>query len=206
MKPFIILIPSITDWIIAIGTLITAGTIVGLIWTVLLQKKQLLVSNFEVITNYIGSEKTRYARRIMIKHYESPISNNFFQGFPIESEIDNARTNNEFDDYNEWGKYIGAIYSRVSFLLLQDKGLKEKFIEHHGYTIGIMWIMYKPFMQMWETHDAIKKYKDFKEIGEFCYCNEKPDIDKFLEKKKEHNKNRTVFEWFTEKRKSPLEW
>ena len=63
------MIPSITDWIIAIGTLITAGTIVGLIWTVLLQKKQLLVSNFEVITRKLqrhsNEEKIEEKKKIL---------------------------------------------------------------------------------------------------------------------------------------------
>ena len=190
---------SFIDLITAIGSIATAITVVFLWKSFDSQKKQLLVSNYDVLTDYIGSEKTRYARRILTKHYESPISKTFFEKFPLE-------TNQEFDEYNEWGKYIGAIYSRVSFLLSQDKELKAKFIEHHGYTLGIMWIMYKPFMEMWEKHDAIKEYKEFKKMGTFCYEKEEELIKKFLVKKIEQNQKRIQFEWFIEKRKSPLEW
>jgi hypothetical protein len=192
--------PSTTDWIIAIATVITAGSVLVLFWTVYTQKKQLLVSNFEILTNYIGSEKTRYARRIMIKHYESPISKQFFEKFPKGEAL------GEFDDYNEWGKYIGAIYSRVSFLIQQDKELQEKFMTHHGYTMGIMWITYKPFMEMWEAVDKIKEYSEFRKIGDLCYYTWKDKIDIFLQQKKEQNVHRTKFEWLVENPKSPIMW
>jgi hypothetical protein len=67
------------NWIIAGGSIATAITVGVLAWSVINQRKQLLVSNFEVITSYIGSEKTRYARRILITHYGSKIDKEFFE-------------------------------------------------------------------------------------------------------------------------------
>ncbi|MCH7560142.1 MAG: hypothetical protein IIC67_02025 [Thaumarchaeota archaeon] len=123
-----------------------------------------------------------------------------FKKFPNEEK------SQEFDEYNEWAKYIGSIYNRVSFLLQQDKRLQDKIIEYHGFTTGIMWIMFKPFMEMWQDEDKIKAYSEFKKIGNLCSCEWKGDITKFLSEKVEQNSKKTKFEWFLEKRKSPLEW
>lgn len=190
---------SFVNWIIAGGSIATAFTVGILAWSVLNQRKQLLVSNFEVITNYIGSEKTRYARRILMKHYDSEISKEFFKKFSKE-------TSQEFDEYNEWVKYIGSIYNRVGFLLQQDKKLRNKIIDYHGFTIGIMWIMFKPFMEMWQEEDKIKEYSEFKEIGDLCFCEWKDDVKKFLAKKSEQNSQKDKFEWLFTDRKSPIEW
>ena len=191
---------TVIDWVIAIGTFVTIGMVIVLVWSVQKQKKQLLVSNFEVISDFIGADKTRYARRILLNHYESVVSNEFFEKFP------KGETNKDFDDYNEWAKLVGSIYNRVGFLLKQDNEIKEKIITYHGFTIGIMWIMFKRFMKMWQEHDKLKEYTELQEIGDLCYCEWKDRINKFLENKKEQNKNKKQFDWFIEKRKSPLEW
>jgi len=176
--------PSITDWITALGTFATTTTVVILIWTVSTQKKQLLVSNFEVITNYTGDLLTRQNRGILYKIYDSPIMKKLLQQYP------NIEDDKELTKLSESLKQISAMYERVGFLVSEDRNLEIKYLEYHGFTTALMWKIFEPFDNVINEKDKSKGYTFFRRLGEKSYHRWKTSVDDYLREKSIRNKER----------------
>lgn len=195
----------IFEIITAIGSVATA-VMVGILWKSFNNQKQqtkhlgnqVLVSNFSTLTNYTGNEKTRMARRVLYNNYKSKFVDSVLEHYP--------KLTDDEDLMNEWAKYVGAIYNRVGFLLQQDKKLKDKIIEYHGFTIGLIWKIFEPFNRIWIEKDNSKPYNEFSCLGSVCYFKWKELIDTNLEEKKKRNQNNDKLQISKEIIKSPLKW
>ena len=178
-----------TNTIIAFVSISAAiVTAIFLIISFMKQKQQLLVNNFIAITEYIGNDKTRTSRRVLYKAYGSKIIKKLVSKYP---DIDDDE---KLTKLNEAYKQIGAMYERVGFLVLQNKELKEKIIEHHGFTMGIMWKIFEQMNKVYKEKEKAKGYTDFARIGDKSYCEWKDKINPFLENKKIQNENRETID------------
>lgn len=184
-----------SDQLTAIGSIATAvvaGIIGFTLWILRKQsghlEKQVLVSNFTSLTDYIGNEITRKNRQVLYRYYESPLLAELIEKY---DDIDDK---SDLKQINESFKQIGAMYERVGFLLQQDKDLEEKFIKHHGFSMGIMWRIFQKMNDVYKQKDKAKGYTDFEWVGEKSYKQWKKQIDEFLEVKKNQNSKREKFE------------
>ena len=146
-------------------------------------EKQILVSNFSIITNYTGDRETRKNRRILYKYYSSPLMKKLLEDYP-------NHVGKELNILNESLKQIGAMYERVGFLLEENPKLKPKFIEYHGFTMGVMWKFFEKLNDLNIVKDKSKGYTYFERIGSDSYSKWEPKIKQFLEEKQNQNKNR----------------
>ena len=176
-------------WIIvsAIATMIMAFvigiTIIFHVMTVNTLKSQTFVANFSVITNYTGDTETRKNRRVLYKYYRSQLMTQLLEAYPnFKGE--------ELTLLNESLKQIGAMYERVGFLLQENKELKWKFIEYHGFTMGIMWKIFEPLNTKNIDKEKSKGYSYFQKIGTESYSRWQGKIDEFLTEKQRDNENR----------------
>ena len=176
-------------WIIvsAIATMIMAFvigiTIIFHVMTVNTLKSQTFVANFSVITNYTGDTETRKNRRVLYKYYRSQLMTQLLEVYP------NFK-GKELIFLNESLKQIGAMYERVGFLLQENKELKWKFIEYHGFTMGIMWKIFEPLNIKNIDKEKAKGYSYFKKVGTESYARWHGKIDEFLTVKQRDNENR----------------
>lgn len=174
----------IIQGIIAAGAVGTAISVLFLRKSVSSQKKQLLVSNFVAMIDYIGDKESRENRRRLYRHYESKLMRELIEKYPEQP------ADSDLNKLNEAARQIGGIYNRVGFLLQQDKELKEKMINFHGFTMGVLWKIVEPLHNSWQKTDQSKGHLEFKEIGEESYCEWKEKINKYLAIKKEKNADR----------------
>jgi len=181
---------ELSEWI-AIGSIGTVIMAIVIAITLIIQimqtsslKNQTLVSNFSVITNYTGDSDTRKNRRVLYKFYGSNLMEKLRQNYPkIEHD-------NNLEILNESLKQIGAMYERVGFLLTENIDLKWKFIEYHGFTMGIMWKIFEPFNELNKKKDKAKGYTYFEKIGILSYGRWETKIDEYLQEKINQNQNR----------------
>lgn len=144
-------------------------------------EKQLLVSNFATIIDYIGNEDTRQNRRVLY--------NNFQKMQILLSKYPDIRNDEELVELQETAKQISAMYDRVGFLLEQDEELEEKIIDFHGFTIAIVWKLVQPIHKKWIEKDKALEYLRFKKIGEKAYQKFKEETDIWLENNKKRQSN-----------------
>ena len=179
-----------SQWIAigSVGTLIMAMVIAI---TLIIQVRQTnilnnqtLVSNFSVLTNYTGDPETRKNRGVLYKFYESKLMERLCQDYP------HIEYDKKLGILKGAIKQIGAMYERVGFLLEENKRLRWKFIEYHGFTMGIMWDIFKPFNILNKEKDKAKGYTYFEKIGNDSYNRWYPEIKEFLDEKRKQNQNR----------------
>jgi len=146
-------------------------------------KSQTLVANFSVITNYTGDPETRKNRRVLYKYYGAPLMDKLLVTYPnlVEKEV---------RILNESMKQIGAMYERVGFLLQENRDLKWKFIEYHGFTMGVMWKIFEPLDNKNQIQEKSKGYSYFQKIGMDSYSRWNSKVDTFLTEKQNQNKDR----------------
>ena len=165
-------VPTLT----AIGSIATAIIAGVLVSTLRSQKKQLLVSNFEKIIDYIGSELSRKNRRIIYNSQNS--MKKLLEKYP---DIDDEK----LMELQEASKQVCAVYDRVGFLLKQDKTLEEKIVEWHGFTTGIMWKILEPIREKWKEKDKALDYQGFDFVGDKSYCVYKNEIKDYIKNRAE---------------------
>ena len=161
--------------ITALGAIATAIAVWYLVKSFQSNQKGLLVSNFSVITDYIGNEITRKNRRILYNSTKQ--MDELLKTYPNHKE--------DLQKLNDAAKQISAMYDRVGFLLDQDSDIEGKILEYQGFTLGIMWKMIEPLHNTWKEKDKALDYKQFKRIGEKAYAQYSTEIDQFIQNKKE---------------------
>lgn len=168
----------------AIGSLATAVMVAILYSQTIINKKQLaeqqqdlVVSNFALIANEIDDAIARACRNVMYNSHNLIIE--------LSAHYERRIERQDLYDLNEIAKYTAGIYEKVGFLLENNKYIKEKILNSHGFTIGRLWVIIQPLITTWQRHDHVGAYDHFGCLGRESYRRDTNRIDDFIE----HNYN-----------------
>lgn len=151
-------------------------------------EKQLLTSNFEVITDYIGDHVTKECRGII--HNNSELLSKLVDE-ETNKRIKDIRLTRYSPQYNaehfsnsevnsdiklrmllEPIRYVCSIYDWVGFLLQENEKLKERFIPYHRIAIINIWDKIEKVMELENYHNKQpKKYPEYETLVKWCKEN-----------------------------------